>query len=103
MLEKMKFFKTIREYPFSPPTDRIHLKSTQMVKKKSKQEKAPRLPFRERFEQMCKRIAKGNKWAKKVEKNSRVGLYLVDSEKAFIAKTMGVMQCFWSQKLQAIR
>ena len=29
--------------------------------------------------------------------------YQVDSEKAFIAKTMGVMQCFWSQKLQAIR
>ena len=33
----------------------------------------------------------------------RLPVYLVDSEKAFIAKTMGVMQCFWSQKLQAIR
>jgi len=48
-----------------------------MAKKKSKQDKAPRLPFRERFEQnVQKSIAKGNKWAKKAEKSNKVGLYL---------------------------
>ena len=72
-------------------------------KKKSQQDKAPRMSFRERFEQnVQKSIAKGNKWAKKAEKSNKVGLVFVFCIIAFFCIAAVFSKQSWFEKAGAV-